>query len=106
LETQTVVKLRLRRFGRINSPFYRLAVMDSRRACNGLPIEELGHYDPAESDAAKAVVLKTDRITYWLSTGAQPTPSVRTLLTKAGITCQPNARMRKLKRDLAKPAKA
>ena len=101
-----MVKLRLKRFGRTNLPFYRLTAMDARQAPKGLPIEELGYYDPKEKDAAKAVNLKVDRIQYWLSTGAQPSDTVRTLLTKAGIVCKPNPRMKLRARTVAKAAKA
>lgn len=100
-----MVKLRLKRFGRLKRPYYRLAAMDSRQPAGGLPIEELGQYDPLEKDAVKAVVLKTERIQYWLSKGAQPSDTVRTLLTKAGIVVKDSYETQKRKRADAKAAK-
>ena len=81
-----MVKLRLKRFGRRNRPFYRLNAIDTRRPRNGLPVEELGMYDPLEADPAKAVRFKTERIQYWLSVGAQPSDTVRGLIKKLGLT--------------------
>lgn len=83
------VKLRLKRFGRRHRPFYRLNAMDARSARDSRPIEELGHYDPLEPDQEKAVVLKQDRVKYWLSVGAQPSDTVRSLLRKSGIDPTP-----------------
>jgi len=59
--------------------------MDARRARGSRVIEELGCYDPVEPDEDRQVVLKRDRIEYWLSVGAQPSDTVRRLLTKRGI---------------------
>jgi small subunit ribosomal protein S16 len=80
-----MVKLRLKRFGRRNRPFYRLNAIDSRAPRDGMPIEELGHYDPIEKDQAKQFVCKPERVQYWLSKGAQPSDTVRGLLKKAGV---------------------
>ena len=80
------VKLRLKRMGRTNYSFYRLNAMDSRTARDGRSIEELGYYDPRNKDAAKQFVAKLDRCQYWLDQGAIPSPTVSTLLKKAGVT--------------------
>jgi small subunit ribosomal protein S16 len=82
------VRIRLARFGRKHRPFYRIWVMDSRRARNGKFIEQVGTYDPLPSkvDNMKEVRLQKQRIEYWLSQGAQPTASVARLLGDAGIT--------------------
>ena len=66
--------------------------MDTRSARDSRPIEELGHYDPLEADEEKAVVLKDDRVKYWLSVGAQPSDTVRRLLKQAGIDPTPGKR--------------
>ncbi|MEE9211144.1 MAG: 30S ribosomal protein S16 [Phycisphaeraceae bacterium] len=87
-----VVKLRLKRFGRRHRPFYRLNAMDQRAARDSQVIEQLGFYDPIEKDTAKAVKLNEDRIKYWLSVGAQPSDTVRSLLKKAGIDPTPGKR--------------
>lgn len=79
------VKLRLKRFGRRNHAFYRLSAMDSRRPRDGRSLEELGHYDPTNKDASKQVAFDAERIQYWLSQGAQPSETVRSLLRKTGI---------------------
>lgn len=81
-----MVKLRLKRFGRRNRPFYRLCAMDSRAPRNGKAIEELGSFDPLEKDTAKQAQLNAERIRYWLSTGAQPSETVRSLLRRSGVT--------------------
>ena len=83
------VKLRLKRFGRRHRPFYRLTAMDSRSARDSAAIEELGFYDPIEPSQEKALKLKEDRVKYWLSVGAQPSDTVRSLLKKVGIDPTP-----------------
>lgn len=79
------VKIRLKRMGRSGRAFYRLQSIDSRVRRDGRPIEELGHYDPLEKNAEKAISLKKDRIEYWLGVGAQPSATATGLLKKAGI---------------------
>lgn len=79
-----MVKLRLKRIGRRNLAVYRLAAMDSRRPRDGRVLEELGQYAP-NSEAGKQLVVNADRIKHWLSLGAQPTDTVRTLLKQQGI---------------------
>ena len=77
------VKLRLKRMGAKKSPFYRIVAADSRFPRDGRFIEQLGTYDPRQ-DPAK-VTLKHDDIMKWLSTGAQPSDTVRNILSKEGI---------------------
>jgi small subunit ribosomal protein S16 len=59
--------------------------MDSRRARDSRVIEELGSYDPLDSDEEKQVVLKRERIEYWLSVGAKPSDTVQRILEKHGV---------------------
>jgi small subunit ribosomal protein S16 len=59
--------------------------MDTRRPRDGKVIEELGWYDPKAKDADKQVVLKRERIEYWLRAGAQPSETVAELLKRQGI---------------------
>ncbi len=80
------VRLRFKRIGRRHRPAYRLTAVDGRRSRDGLVLEELGSYDPAHQDAGMQLNLKADRIAYWLSVGAQPSDTVRSLLKKTGIT--------------------
>jgi small subunit ribosomal protein S16 len=74
-------KIRLRRMGTINKPFYRLVVADSRFATTGRFLEVLGWYDPKQADKNFSVNL--DRINYWLGTGAQISSTARSLVKKA-----------------------
>lgn len=77
------VKIRLKRMGAKKRPFYRIVVADSRSPRDGRFIEALGTYNPLENPAL--VNLKEDEIMGWLSKGAQPTDTVRNILSKAGI---------------------
>jgi small subunit ribosomal protein S16 len=79
------VKIRLKRFGRRNRASYRINAIDSRTARDGRVIEELGFYDPVSKDPEKQFKLNKERVEYWLSVGAQPSDTVRTLLVKAGV---------------------
>lgn len=78
------VKIRMKRFGRTNRPFYRINAVDSRASRDGRVIEELGSYDPHAGDDAK-VQFNSERVQYWLSVGAQPSETVRSFLKKAGL---------------------
>ena len=80
-----MVRLRLKRMGRRNRAFFRLCAFDAREERDGRSIEQLGTYDPMEKDEEKKVVLKRDRIEYWLSVGAQPTETVASILKKNKI---------------------
>ena len=79
------VRIRLKRVGRRHRPVYRVAAVDSRRARDSRVHEELGSYDPINAEEDRQVVLKRERIEYWLSVGAQPSETVRRLLEKRGI---------------------
>jgi small subunit ribosomal protein S16 len=71
--------------GRRNRPFYRIGAFDNRTRRDGSAVELLGTYDPLNDKAEEQVVLKEDRIRYWLSQGAQPSETVASMLKKAGI---------------------
>ena len=73
------------RMGRKNRPYYRIGAFDAREERDGRIIENLGTYDPMESNNEKQVTLKKDRVEYWLSVGAKPTESVASVLKKFGI---------------------
>ena len=77
-----MVRLRLARLGRRNRPFYRLHAIEKRNRRNGAVLEQLGWYDPVCSDPEKQLSLNGERITYWLSQGAQPSETVADLLAK------------------------
>ena len=76
------VKIRLKRMGTHKRPFYRVIVADSRTPRNGKFIEEIGTYDPLKDPAE--INIDKERAEKWLSTGAQPTDTVRALLKKSG----------------------
>ncbi len=77
------VKIRLRRMGAKKAPFYRVVVADSRYPRDGRFIEELGYYDPTKDP----VVFNVDgeKAKSWISKGAQPTDTVKSLMKKNGI---------------------
>lgn len=79
------VKIRLARMGRRNRPFFRINAVDARTPRDGKILEKLGHYDPLEKDATKQIVLKRDRIEYWLGQGAVPSDTVSEILVRNGI---------------------
>ena len=79
------VKIRLKRMGRKNHPFYRINAIDSRSPRDGRVIEELGYYDPRNKDQSKQFVAKLDRCRHWLDVGATPSETVSSLLKKNGI---------------------
>ncbi|WP_028973599.1 30S ribosomal protein S16 [Spirochaeta cellobiosiphila] len=79
-----MVKIRLKRFGAIRRPYYRIVVTDSRNPRDGKTIEEVGLYHPIEKE--NQLVIKEDRVKEWLSKGAQPTKTVKRLLNKENIT--------------------
>ena len=78
-----MVKIRLRRMGRRNRPFYRVVVSDSRSPRDGRFIEIIGHYNPLTDPAT--VSIDEEKALKWLRSGAQPTDTVRSLLNKLGI---------------------
>ena len=77
-----MVKIRLKRMGAHKKPFYRVIVADSRTPRNGRFIEEVGTYDPLKDPAE--IKIDAEKAEKWLSTGAQPTDTVRALLKKSG----------------------
>ena len=75
------VTLRLARFGRTHSPHYRVVASEKGTKRDGRFIERLGNYFPLKEPAT--IVLKEDRVRYWLSVGAQTTPLVRSIIKKS-----------------------
>jgi small subunit ribosomal protein S16 len=70
------------RFGKIRTPYYRIVVTDSRKARNGLSIEEIGRYVPGQEPSI--IQVNSERALYWLGVGAQPTEAVTALLKVTG----------------------
>lgn len=75
------VRIRLRRVGTKNVPVYRIVVADGRSPRDGRFIENIGTYDPQK--AKDNFTVKLDRAKYWVSKGAQPSDTVRSILKKA-----------------------
>ena len=78
--------IRLTRIGGKGRPFYRIVVMDSKKKRDGRYIELIGTYDPAKKQ--DKVVLKAERAKYWLSQGAQPSQTVRSVFKEKGLLSQ------------------
>ncbi len=85
------VKLRLRRMGKKRQPVFKVVVADARSPRDGRFIEAIGLYNPKTDPAT--IDIKEDRALYWLGVGAQPTVTVKKLLSKKGVM---------LKHDLVK----
>ena len=78
-----MVKIRLRRMGKIKKPSYRLVVADSHSPRDGKFIETIGHYDPLTDPPT--VVVDEEKALYWLGKGVQPTATAMRLLTKVNV---------------------
>ena len=80
------VAIRLARGGSKKRPYYRIVVADSRNARDGRFIEKLGTYNPLlAKDSPERVKLDAERVSHWLSVGAQPSDRVARFLDAAGI---------------------
>ena len=77
------VKIRLKRMGSKKRPFYRIVVADSRSPRDGRFIETVGTYNPLTQP--EQVTLKEEAIMGWLYNGAQPSDTVRNILSKEGV---------------------
>ncbi len=80
-----MVRLRLQRLGRTNRAFFRISAMDKRSRRDGRFIEQIGWYDPVAADVSKQIGLNEERAKYWVSVGAQPSPTVRDILVKRNL---------------------
>ncbi len=76
--------MRLMRFGGKKSPYYRIVVSDRRFSRAGKFVEQVGTYDPKKDPTE--VQFKEEKVLQWLRKGAQPTPTVRQLLIRTGIS--------------------
>ena len=77
------VKLRLKRMGAKQKPFYRIIAADSRSPRDGRFIETVGTYDPVKKE--NNITVDEEKALKWLNNGAQPTDTVKNILTKKGI---------------------
>ena len=77
------VKMRLKRMGKKGAPFYRIVAADSRSPRDGRFIEQIGTYNPTKAE--EKVTLDKELAKKWLSNGAQPTDTVRSILSHEGV---------------------
>jgi small subunit ribosomal protein S16 len=76
------VKIRLKRMGKIRTPYYRVVVVDSRKKRDGKVIEQIGKYHPKEEPSF--IEVTSERAQYWLGVGAQPSEAVEAILKVTG----------------------
>ncbi len=83
VKIKMAVKIRLKRMGAKKTPFYRIVVADSRAPRDGRFIENIGSYDSTLQPAI--VKIDEEKALAWMSKGAQPTDTVRSLFSKNGL---------------------
>ena len=79
------VRIRLRKTGRRHVNAFRIVVTDVRKAQGGDVLERVGSYLPEFPDPDKQLTVDAERVTHWLSVGAQPSVTVASLLRRAGV---------------------
>jgi len=84
MKDHMAASMRLMRYGGKKSPFYRIVISDRRSSRDGRFIEQIGTYDPKKDPVE--VRFKEEKAIQWLRKGAQPTPTVRQLLIRSGIS--------------------
>lgn len=75
-----MLKIRLRRMGSRNAPFYRVVVSDSRQTPLSSAVEEIGHYNPTKTP--EVFTIDQDRVDHWLARGAQLSDTVKALIKR------------------------
>lgn len=96
------VRIRLKRVGRRHVSAYRICVADQHTPRDGRVIEEIGSYTPMAPTPDRQLSVDKDRAAHWLSVGAQPSETVRSLLKKAGVPLP----VKKRRSKKSKPAEA
>ena len=97
------VVIRMKRMGRTHRAFFRICASDKKSPRDGRVIEELGTYDPSVPETDARCALKSDRVAYWLSVGAQPSPKVGVLIKKYGLNGTHLKQMEEARARLAMP---
>ncbi|MFP4370510.1 MAG: 30S ribosomal protein S16 [Bacteroidota bacterium] len=87
-----MVRIRLRRKGRRHHPVYDIIAIDKRKRRDGAYLERLGFYDP--NTTPNTISIDPDRAVYWLENGAQPSDTVRYLLSYEGILLRKHLRVK------------
>jgi small subunit ribosomal protein S16 len=93
-----MLAIRLSRFGKKRQPIYRIIVLEKSKDNFGDYLENLGHYNPR----TKVCEVKKDRILYWISKGAKPTPTVHNLLVDQNVIKGPKVRAFTIKKKKKK----
>ena len=75
-----MLSIRLTRMGAKKKPFYRIVVTEKRSKRDGRFVESVGYYDPCRNPAD--VKIDHERVSYWIERGAQPSDTVRSLITR------------------------
>lgn len=76
------VRIRMKRMGRKNRPYYRIVAIDGRQPRDGRVLEDLGTYDPSIRETDQRATLLPERIKHWISVGAKPSDNVQVLINK------------------------
>lgn len=100
------VRIRLTRTGRKNRPCHRLCAIDRRTRRDGRVLEILGLYDPLSPRVGEQIKLKSDRVLYWVSKGAELSVTARSLCRRAGIPLPETAKKEKKRNRRKSPEKA
>lgn len=82
LEENTLLAIRLTRMGAKKRPFYRIIVTEKNSKRDGRFLEIVGYYNPIAGAGQPDLVVKRERVAHWMSSGAQPTDTVRKLLAR------------------------
>ena len=97
------LRIRLSRGGAKKRPFYRIVIADSRSPRDGRFIEKIGTYNPMlPKDGGNRLVIKEDRVKYWVSVGALPSDRVARFLGDAGLMDKPATPANQTKQDKPK----
>lgn len=98
-----MLMIRLARTGKTKKPYFRVVVSEKTKDMHGDYLEGLGHVNPHSNP--REIVLKADRIKYWLEHGAQASPSVHNILVDQGISTAEKKRVWKAKKKEVEPEK-
>lgn len=96
------LKMRLRKQGRTNRPFYRIVITDSRNKRDGAYVEAIGWYDPMSKNDDQTLLVKADRAQHWVEQGVEMTEKAEALIGRAA----PSVTKWKAEQVAAKRAKA
>ena len=93
----------MKKLGRCHQPFFRICAVDKHAPRDGRVLEELGTYDPCVPETDARALLKSERVDYWISVGAQPSDNVAVLIKKYGTNGTHAAAQKAALEKLAQP---